>query len=125
MVPAEPAANPPTDYRDRFEALTGQPLRGVPVLPHRNDGGDRLLRAAQSPPTGSGHIMIPDRRSPCLKSNCPPDPSGSACAAIASGSPNLGANGQIQTMMVVQTPGCHDGLRRGPASLQARSLEIS
>jgi Putative transposase len=30
MVPADPAANPPADYRDRFEALTGQSLRECP-----------------------------------------------------------------------------------------------
>ena len=29
-APAEPPANPPTDYRDRFEALTGQSLRECP-----------------------------------------------------------------------------------------------
>ena len=28
--PAEPAADPPADYRDRFEALTGQSLRECP-----------------------------------------------------------------------------------------------
>jgi hypothetical protein len=30
MAPAEPAADPPADYRDRFEALTGQSLRACP-----------------------------------------------------------------------------------------------
>src|SRR5271156_2516079 len=30
MAPAGPAANPPADYRDRFEALTGQSLRECP-----------------------------------------------------------------------------------------------
>jgi hypothetical protein len=30
MTPAEPAADPPADYRDRFEALTGQSLRECP-----------------------------------------------------------------------------------------------
>ena len=30
MAPVEPAANPPADYRDRFEALTGQSLRECP-----------------------------------------------------------------------------------------------
>jgi hypothetical protein len=30
MPPAEPASNPPADYRDRFEALTGQSLRECP-----------------------------------------------------------------------------------------------
>ena len=30
MVPAEPATDPPADYRDRFEALTGQSLRECP-----------------------------------------------------------------------------------------------
>ena len=30
MAPAGPAADPPTDYRDRFEALTGQSLRECP-----------------------------------------------------------------------------------------------
>jgi hypothetical protein len=30
MAPAEPAADPPADYRDRFEALTGQSLRECP-----------------------------------------------------------------------------------------------
>ena len=30
MAPVEPAAEPPADYRDRFEALTGQSLRECP-----------------------------------------------------------------------------------------------
>ncbi len=30
MAPTEPAADPPADYRDRFEALTGQSLRACP-----------------------------------------------------------------------------------------------
>jgi hypothetical protein len=30
MAPDEPAADPPADYRDRFEALTGQSLRACP-----------------------------------------------------------------------------------------------
>jgi hypothetical protein len=30
MAPAESAADPPADYRDRFEALTGQSLRACP-----------------------------------------------------------------------------------------------
>jgi hypothetical protein len=30
MAPAESATDPPTDYRDRFEALTGQSLRECP-----------------------------------------------------------------------------------------------
>ncbi len=30
MTPAEPAADPPADYRDRFEALTAQSLRECP-----------------------------------------------------------------------------------------------
>ncbi len=30
MAPAEPAADPPADYRERFEALTGQSLRECP-----------------------------------------------------------------------------------------------
>jgi hypothetical protein len=30
MAPAEPAADPPADYRDRFETLTGQSLRACP-----------------------------------------------------------------------------------------------
>ena len=30
MAPAEPATDPPADYRDRFEALTGQSLRECP-----------------------------------------------------------------------------------------------
>ena len=30
MAPAEQAADPPADYRDRFEALTGQSLRECP-----------------------------------------------------------------------------------------------
>jgi hypothetical protein len=30
MAPAEPAAEPPADYRDRFEALTGLSLRECP-----------------------------------------------------------------------------------------------
>jgi Putative transposase len=30
MAPAGPAADPPADYRDRFEALTGQSLRECP-----------------------------------------------------------------------------------------------
>ena len=30
MAPVEPAANPPADYRNRFEALTGQSLRECP-----------------------------------------------------------------------------------------------
>ena len=30
MAPVEPAADPPADYRDRFEALTGQSLRECP-----------------------------------------------------------------------------------------------
>jgi len=30
MMPAGPAADPPADYRDRFEALTGQSLRECP-----------------------------------------------------------------------------------------------
>jgi len=30
MAPAGPAADPPADYRDRFEALTGQSLRACP-----------------------------------------------------------------------------------------------
>jgi hypothetical protein len=30
MAPAVPAADPPADYRDRFEALTGQSLHACP-----------------------------------------------------------------------------------------------
>jgi hypothetical protein len=30
MAPAEPATDPPADYRDQFEALTGQSLRECP-----------------------------------------------------------------------------------------------
>jgi hypothetical protein len=30
MVSTEPPADPPADYRDRFEALTGQSLRACP-----------------------------------------------------------------------------------------------
>jgi hypothetical protein len=30
MAPAEAPTDPPTDYRDRFEALTGQSLRECP-----------------------------------------------------------------------------------------------
>jgi hypothetical protein len=30
MAPAAPVADPPTDYRDRFEALTGRSLRECP-----------------------------------------------------------------------------------------------
>ena len=30
MAPAGPAADPPADYRDRFEALTGRSLRECP-----------------------------------------------------------------------------------------------
>jgi hypothetical protein len=35
MAPAGPVADPPADYRDRFEALTGQSLR---QCPHGNSG---------------------------------------------------------------------------------------
>jgi len=35
MASAEPAADPPADYRDRFEKLTGQSLR---VCPHCHNG---------------------------------------------------------------------------------------
>jgi len=61
--------------------------------------------------------MTRDWRSHCMKSNCPPDRSGSACAAIASGVSKQGPNGQIQTMMVAQTPGCRDESLRAAASL--------
>jgi hypothetical protein len=30
ITPAEPAADPPADYRDRFEVLSGQSLRACP-----------------------------------------------------------------------------------------------
>ena len=35
MAPAGPVAEPPADYRDRFEALTGQSLR---MCPHCHTG---------------------------------------------------------------------------------------
>ena len=59
-----------------FEALTGQSLARVPALPYRHHGGDRLHRAAQNLPAGSGYIMTRDRHSDPTKPNRPPDRGG-------------------------------------------------
>ena len=51
-------------YRDeRGQTLWAVTYDRVSALPHRHHGGDRLHRAAQNLPAGSGHIMTRDRRS--------------------------------------------------------------
>jgi hypothetical protein len=62
MVPTAPA-DPPADYRDRFETLTGQSLR---ACPHCQTGfmaviGSIPRSIVDGLPAGSGHIMIRDR----------------------------------------------------------------
>ena len=113
MAPAGPAADPPADYRDRFEALTGTVVARMSALPYRHHGGDRLHRAAQGLPAGSGYIMTRDRRSNSMKPNCPPDRGGDVCAATAIGVLDDAPNGQVQAAMMVRRPDC-----RGPC-LQA------
>ena len=56
-----PRADPLADYRDRYEALTGQVLaENVRMLSGRHHGGDRLPHTARGPPTGPGHVMTPE-----------------------------------------------------------------
>src|SRR4030088_716752 len=72
------------------------------ALPHRDDGGDRLHRAAQSLPAGSGYIMIRDRRSNLMKSNCLPDRGGDVWATTTTGARPSGPKGQIRAVMNAQ-----------------------
>ena len=116
MAPAEPAAEPPADYRDRFEALTGQSLR---ECPHCHTGIMVVIDCiapAQNLPAGSGYIMTRDRRSNRAKPNCPPGRGGGACARDSQPGPRTAAK-QVRA-------GCHDRDRRpdrrGPC-LQALS----
>ena len=105
MAPAEPAADPPADYRDRFEALTGQSLR---ACPHCHTGIMVVIDCIARPnslPAGSGHIMTRDRRSNRMKPNRPPDRGGDACAATATGVAEPGSNGRIQTAMIARRRG--------------------
>jgi hypothetical protein len=46
MAPFRPAAAPPADYRDRFEALTGRSLR---ACPHRRTGTIELIDCTVRP----------------------------------------------------------------------------
>jgi len=57
MAPAGPATEPPADYRDRFEALTGQSLR---TCPHCHTGVMVVVDCIARPknlPADSGYIM--------------------------------------------------------------------
>jgi hypothetical protein len=54
MAPPEPAADPPADYRDRFEALTGQTLR---ECPHCHTGTMVVIDCIARPAIGE---PIPD-----------------------------------------------------------------
>jgi hypothetical protein len=67
----------------------------VPALPHRHHGGDRLHRASQSLPAGSGHIMTRDLRSDRVKPNRPPDRGGRAWTTQANCKATLILNGRI------------------------------
>ena len=81
MAPAAPAADPPADYRDRFEALTGQSLR---ECPHCQTGIMVVIGCVARPeslPAGARHIMTPNRRSNRAKPNHPPDRGGDARVA--------------------------------------------
>ena len=102
MAPAGPAADPPADYRDRFEALTGQSLR---ECPHCHTGImvviDCIARA-QNLPAGSGYIMTPDRRSNRVKPNRPPDRGADACAATATDVAERGPSGQIPAVTIAR-----------------------
>jgi hypothetical protein len=70
-APAAPA-EPPGDYRERFEALTGRSLR---QCPHCHAGTmvviDSIMRP-RGPPAGSGHIMTQERRSNHANPKRPP-----------------------------------------------------
>jgi hypothetical protein len=108
MAEAEPAADPPADYRDRFEALTGQSLR---ECPHCHTGimvvvdciaRPPLCSVAQSLPASSGYIMTQDRRSNRTKPNYQPGRVGGACAARIINRPRTGPDVQILDIMTAE-----------------------
>jgi hypothetical protein len=78
----------------------------MPALPHRYHGGDRLHRAAQSLPAGARYIMIQDRHSNRMKSNCLPDRDGNVWAATTTGARTLGPKGQILAVMTARRFDC-------------------
>jgi hypothetical protein len=55
-----------------FRGADRSVVAGVSALPHRHHGGDRLHRADQTLPAGSGYIMTRDRDPARTNSNCPP-----------------------------------------------------
>ena len=113
MAPADPAVDPPADYRDRFEALTGQSLRECPHCRHRHHGGDRLRRTARELPAGARYIMTPNRGRHSVKPNRPRHRGADAWATcaipIANARPNRSDPGPVD---------------RSPASLPSQMLPI-
>jgi hypothetical protein len=92
MAPMEPTADPPADYRDRFEAHRMFPAR-MSALSHRHHGGNRLHCAANGLPADSQHIMTPNLRSDRAMPNLPRDRGGEARVARIFGPPEREPNG--------------------------------
>ena len=100
MAPIGPRADPPADYRDRLETLTGQSLR---ACPHCHTGIMVVIDCITRPgvcPAGSGHIMIPDRPSCPMTPTPPPNRDRYACATAATSTPKQASNGQIEAATV-------------------------
>jgi hypothetical protein len=76
------------------------------TLPHRHNGGDRLHRAAQSLPGGSGYIMTPHQHANRMSLKRPPDRDTAACPATATRVPNHGQNSQTPPAMPARRPDC-------------------
>ena len=81
-------------------------IAGVPALPYRHHGGDRLHRAVQSLPAGSGHIMTRNRRSNCMNRNRRPDRDGVARPVTATRVPDHCQNSQTSSAMTARSPDC-------------------
>ncbi len=103
MAPDEPAAaDPPGDYRDRHEALTGVSLRACPhchvgtMVVIETISRLRVLSAS------SGHVMTPGHHPDRMKPTRPPDQGGDAVAVASRSVREPSSNGRIQAEL---TPG--------------------
>ena len=124
MAPAGPIADPPSDYRDRFAALTGQSLR---ECPHCHAGIMVVIdciAATQNLPSGSRYIMKRDRRSNRMKSNYPPDRDGDTWATTATDARAPGPKRQIRVVMTVRRLDGLGLLLEPLSPLRARSLRM-
>jgi hypothetical protein len=94
-------SDPPADYRERFEAITGQSLR---ACPHRHTGIMVVIDCAtRGLPAGSRDIMIPDPHSCRVKPTHPRDRGRNACPKAATDMPEQAPIGQVQAAIVTRS----------------------